>query len=397
LELRLKYLLAIILIYSSLTHLSSQNLIYIPDDSLRKELGKQGFLFQDSLSPAMASTVNRLELEGKGITNLYGLQFFINVKTLFLDRNQIRQLDYLPPFLSILSCSNNQIARIDSLPCCLTHLGVSNNKINYVCKLPASLETLFIYNNALEYFPKLPSNLTYINYAKNPIPNDSIPNNYKQIACKDESQNCLPYSLRPWNILNAEGIVSFDKIIGVEIIQTTSRSWSYGTQTETTNFKVVNGQLIANKTEQIVYTKKKKAKRKIAYKYSLNKWELDTILNHISKRMMNFEVTMNDSLFFIDLTRKMDGTPCISLCADCPSYSFNFNIYTETDTFKMVYGFYSTPTLCKPLENRPENLLEISNFLYCYQLVSKFIPKNKIVERYFDINNLRRYIRWSEL
>lgn len=102
-----------------------------PDATLRSELmfwyyGKDGVI-----TPEEAKQLKQLNVEGRGIKDLKGIEFFPNLDALYCYDNQLISLDVSNnPALTTLSCGNNQ----------LTSLDVSNNK---------KLKHLICYDNQL--------------------------------------------------------------------------------------------------------------------------------------------------------------------------------------------------------------------------------------------------------
>jgi hypothetical protein len=183
-------------------NLESSVLKYIHDFNLRNELRLQGFTTNDSLDTKKIKGRLQLELIGKGIQNLDGLQYFKQVWRLIISNNKVNNINFLPPNLTVLDCSNNAILSIDSLPNYLDYFNCANNKIKSINKLPKSLTHFIFANNEMKYFPTLPQNIKWINFANNPILMDSLPLLYRSKPCTDISQNCLPYELIDWKILN---------------------------------------------------------------------------------------------------------------------------------------------------------------------------------------------------
>src|SRR6185312_9966224 len=198
-------------------NLSAQKLKYIPDLYLRIELKEQGFTTNDSLDLKKIQGRLQLDIVNKRIENLNGLQYFEQVWRMNISNNLIKKLNYLPPNLTQLDCSNNKIERIDFLPKNLEWFHCPHNKINYMCQLPSTLNHLDFQDNKMTHLPVFSDKLQDINYSKNPISVDSLPILFKQMNCTDEMQNCMPYELLKWKILNANIKNASDQIIGMKI------------------------------------------------------------------------------------------------------------------------------------------------------------------------------------
>ena len=105
---------------------------YFPDDAFREYLkttfDKSG---DKKLQPAERNAVKEINVSGKNISNLYGIQFFPNLNKLDCSSNQLTILDvHENTALQELSCSENR----------LTSLDVSQN---------AALQGLYCYDNEL--------------------------------------------------------------------------------------------------------------------------------------------------------------------------------------------------------------------------------------------------------
>ena len=107
-----EHLKLFILFLTIFTEVTAQNLIYIPDINLRNELKEQGFFTGDSLDISKTLNEEDLNLFDVGIENLNGLQYFQQVRSLGISENRIKRLEYLPPNLRVLDCSNNEISLI---------------------------------------------------------------------------------------------------------------------------------------------------------------------------------------------------------------------------------------------------------------------------------------------
>ena len=121
------------------THAGSTILLsstYFPDEAFREYLKKFDIVGNDGkgdnkLSPAERNAVKEIDVSGKNISNLYGIQFFPNLNKLDCSSNQLTSLDVSQnTALQELRCSENR----------LTSLDVSQN---------AALQGLYCYENKL--------------------------------------------------------------------------------------------------------------------------------------------------------------------------------------------------------------------------------------------------------
>ena len=108
--------------------LSSYN---FPDETFRKYLKKFDVNHDNKLASAERNAVKEIDVRSKNISNLYGIQFFPNLKSLICSNNQLTSLDvHENTALEYLACTQNK----------LTSLDVSNN---------TALDELYCYRNQL--------------------------------------------------------------------------------------------------------------------------------------------------------------------------------------------------------------------------------------------------------
>ena len=112
----------------STIELSSSN---FPDDAFREYLKKFDINHDNKLASAERNAVKEIDVRSKNISNLYGIQFFPNLKSLICSNNQLTSLDvHENTALEYLACTQNK----------LTSLDVSNN---------TALDELYCYRNQL--------------------------------------------------------------------------------------------------------------------------------------------------------------------------------------------------------------------------------------------------------
>src|SRR5665213_2835566 len=141
----------------------------------------------DTASPIVAATYT-LELDGHGISNLYGLQFFTSLTLLqcannslstlpqlpetlielYCNSNQLTSLPALPKSLLVLDCSSNQLSSLPTLPPTLKHLTCFRNKLTSLPELPRQLAEFICYGNKIICLPILPNSITTMDISGNP-------------------------------------------------------------------------------------------------------------------------------------------------------------------------------------------------------------------------------------
>ena len=134
-----------------------------------------------------------LDISGRGIESLNGLEWFTSLEYLYCAYNQLTELPALPGNLKYLSCSDNrlaelpalpdsiqvllcysnQLAELPELPASLSELNCDWNQLTSLPTLPDSLVYLYCYDNRLTELPELPPNLMWLDCGRNKI--ESLP------------------------------------------------------------------------------------------------------------------------------------------------------------------------------------------------------------------------------
>jgi len=151
--------------------------------------------------------------ESMKVSDLSGIQYFVNLEELdcrynllstlpelpgtltFLNcsYNNFVELAELPISLTVLNCSHNNISSLQELPPSLTNLACNNNEITSISALPATLNTLSCNSNALTILPELPSSLMYLACTGNYLSElPELPNSLTELWCRHNSITSLP-------------------------------------------------------------------------------------------------------------------------------------------------------------------------------------------------------------
>jgi hypothetical protein len=405
----------------------AQKLVFIPDVHLRNELKKEGLTINDSLNLSRIHGMRLLELNGKGIENLEGLQYFEQVWQLSIYNNKIKHLKNLPPNLTELNCAGNQISVVEDLPASITtldcssnqiseierlpknlkHLSCNNNKISRIENLPSTLISLNFRQNLMQEIPVLPKNLQHINYADNPIPFSNLPKSFQNISCDHPAQNCLPYQLMNWKILDANIQDTLFNITSMTLELTSNYDGGDGSQIETVNFHLENNRLAANQMKKERHYDKNiapHAKNTIRYSDVQYAVEVDTInqfLKDIYANKMSVQIQTGDSLISINLANKKNGRICLGGCGShCTMYHLQYTIYSNTNTIKLSYVFSDTaelaygPQICSTDE--PEDLKLLLDWLYIYKLASLTFSKQEVMKQFLDKTFLHGVANWAK-
>jgi uncharacterized repeat protein (TIGR01451 family) len=127
------------------------------------------------------------------ISDLTGVENFINLKHLYCGNNQLNNLPELPPNLKTLYCDDNQLSSLPPLPNSLSVLSCWQNQITNLPNLPNSLIQLEVAENQLTSLPALPSTLTSINCRSNTLSNlPSLPQGLSSLICDSNQLMSLP-------------------------------------------------------------------------------------------------------------------------------------------------------------------------------------------------------------
>ncbi len=176
--------------------------VSIPDTNLRTrliQLFPSCFNAQNQMDTTCNGILNvsSLDLSGKNLVNLSGIEYFKGLQWLDCSGNQIVKLFILPPNITFLNCKNNKIDSINFLPSTLISAEIDFNRLKTLPQLPSNLQYLYCSFNRLENLPNLPNNLIEINCSNNLLKNlPNLPNSLQKLACGKNQLTYLP-SLPP--------------------------------------------------------------------------------------------------------------------------------------------------------------------------------------------------------
>lgn len=113
-----------------------------PDKTLREELEYYDTDEDGILSEYEQYGPTVLELSGKSITTLKGIELLPHLMQLFVNNCGLTSIDALPENIMILSCKSNELTALPALPDSLMSLDCGNNRLQRLPKLPAGLTEL---------------------------------------------------------------------------------------------------------------------------------------------------------------------------------------------------------------------------------------------------------------
>ena len=152
---------------------NAQNIIEIKDENFAVFLNENfpNCMNSNQLNttcPEIISTES-LILNALKISNLDGLQAFVNLKSLECVENNLVYLPTLPTTLVKLDCSMNQLITLPQLPSTLEELSCAVNQLKALPILPINLKIVYCNFNQITTLPTLPTTLEYLACGSNKI------------------------------------------------------------------------------------------------------------------------------------------------------------------------------------------------------------------------------------
>jgi Leucine-rich repeat (LRR) protein len=148
---------------------------------------------RNQLLPA-ARKIAHLNLNRKGISDLTGIEGFVNLMSLDVSNNQLVNLPYFPnPYLKQIRCVNNKLTSLPLFPESLLSLDCSGNKIRFITGFPRALIELTLNSNPIKRLPPLPihlQKLSCVNDSLYALP--SLPDDITSIDCSNNMLLKLP-------------------------------------------------------------------------------------------------------------------------------------------------------------------------------------------------------------
>ncbi len=185
------------------------NAVNFPDVNFRDWLRTQSYGTDGTLSPMEINNITRLDINGRGISNLKGIEYFTALEILSCSNNRLTSLGALPISLTTLYCSGNKLTSLRSLPAGLTALSCSNNRITDldVSGLPLvylNCSMNYIKSDAIKGFTGSWDNRSFIFSPQNYVPID---------AATFPDANFRSWLLRQPYV--ADGVIFFENIYDI--------------------------------------------------------------------------------------------------------------------------------------------------------------------------------------
>jgi uncharacterized repeat protein (TIGR01451 family) len=135
-----------------------------------------------------------LNVQGSNISNISGVEYFVNLEILNCSYNQlINSLPNLPSLLIDLKCNNNQLTSLPALPNNLTTFDCYDNQLSSLPNLPNSLISLNCGINQLNSLPALPNSLINLScYVNQLLSLPDLPNSLAALSCEANQLTTLP-------------------------------------------------------------------------------------------------------------------------------------------------------------------------------------------------------------
>lgn len=151
-----------------------------------------GDYYIDELHPSIVNETN-LQCINEGISDITGVEAFVNLTTLSCYNNQLTFLPPLPATLQNLFCSYNQLTSLPSLPSGLLQIDCAGNQISSLPALPTGLQYLGCPLNQLTVLPNLPASLTNLNCFGNQLTTlPDLPEDLMILHANDNQITCFP-------------------------------------------------------------------------------------------------------------------------------------------------------------------------------------------------------------
>lgn len=172
-------------------------LVTIPDANFRAKL--QSLFPASFVNGQLETTSNQITFAGMlqvnnlNITDLTGIEYFVNLTYLDCSGNQLISMPNLPATITYLDCKKNKLTSLPTLPSGLESLYSSENPITVLPVLPNSLKILSCSVAKLTSLPVLPSNLENLLCEDNQLTNlPVLPSTLKGLYCGSNHLTNLP-------------------------------------------------------------------------------------------------------------------------------------------------------------------------------------------------------------
>ena len=153
-----------------------------------------------------ATLITDLNLDGLGLNNIDGIEYFTNLESLSCKNNNLTSIPDLPNQLETLNLRSNNISHINPLPQSVIDVDLRNNSLTSVPEFPNQIETLKLCFNNFSNIPNLPDSLKVLYFAYNNLVGLPIlPPLTEQVLCYNnqiEYIEFIPESIEVFRVQN---------------------------------------------------------------------------------------------------------------------------------------------------------------------------------------------------
>ena len=158
------------------------------------------------INPEEASLITDLNLDGLGLNNIDGIEYFTNLEILSCKNNNLTSIPDLPNQLQTLNLRSNNISNITPLPQSILDVDLRNNSLISVPEFPNQIETLKLCFNNFSNIPNLPDSLRVLYFAYNNLEGlPTLPSKIEQVLCYNnqiEYIELIPESIEIFRVQN---------------------------------------------------------------------------------------------------------------------------------------------------------------------------------------------------
>jgi len=174
------------------------------------------------INPEEASSILDLNLDGLGLNNIDGIEYFTNLESLSCKNNNLTSIPDLPPQLKTLNLRSNNISNINPLPQSVLDLDLRNNSLVNVPEFPNQIETLKLCFNNFSNIPNLPDSLRVLFFAYNNLVSlPTLPPKTEQVLCYNnqiEYIELIPETIEIFRVQNNNIIILPDIPSGIQTL-----------------------------------------------------------------------------------------------------------------------------------------------------------------------------------
>ncbi|MBC1419089.1 MucBP domain-containing protein [Listeria fleischmannii] len=191
-------------------HAADENIVAIPDSRLEEEIRFALGLFEkpDPITKGKMKQLESLNLNGRNITNLEGLQYATNIKSLLVSDNDIRDITPLANLTNMFYLNLTYNEHLEDISSLATMTGLEGFRAGW-CQIRDvpdlsglhKLKTLSLYRNQIQnvdFISPIASNLTTLELMSNEIADVSSLANMHNATIQIQNNHILDVSMLDW-------------------------------------------------------------------------------------------------------------------------------------------------------------------------------------------------------